>query len=204
MRRFVIVVAAVCVGLSSACTTSAPTPAAGNQPTLEERVEKLEKIAADHEERLNRMKRSPSSTLIVLSRTAAGVGACDTAKVRDYRVGNAHERHVRWDIETDCSLFGGKLELRFPEVKGQYPFPTQNIQARGGNRFFQETIKPSSAVDYGVFPYGIWLVPAIGTPKELADPELEVEPPPVIVASVAAPTNASPAVAVPSPPAKKQ
>ena len=205
MRRLVCATVVASAWLVAGCSPAPPKALTDDLDDLKKRVKALEDTVAEHDTRLKRAKRNPSNTTIVLSKSSPGAGACDTAKVLDGRVGNEHERHVRWDIEADCSLFGAKLELRFDaNAKGQFPFPSQNAQARGGNRFVQERIKPSADVDYGVFNYRIWLVPAVGTPKELADPELEVEPPPVIVASAAAPTNASPAVAVPSPPAKKQ
>ena len=186
MRSAVMAVLVAGTFINAGCNTS---PKAVSQPAdLEQRVTELEKSVAEHEARLRRMKRNPSATTIVLSRTASGAGSCDTAKVLDFRVGNQHERHVRWDIETECNLFGGKIDLRFDaNPQGQYPFPTPNLEARGGNRFVQGKIQPSANVDPGVFEYGIWLVPVVGDPRELADPELEIEPPPVVVAGSAAP-----------------
>jgi len=190
MRRVVIAVVALSACLAAACA-SEPKALTDDLEELKKKVKVLEENVAEHDARLKGTKRNPSNTRIILSKNSAGGGsACDTAKVLDSRVGNEHDRHVRWEIEGDCIPLGAKIELRFvANKKGQFPFSMQNVQARGGNRFVQEKIKPSADVDYGVFTYSIWLVPGIGTPKQLADPELEVEPPPVVVASGAAPST---------------
>ncbi|MBY0495352.1 MAG: hypothetical protein K2Y23_14160 [Cyanobacteria bacterium] len=192
MRKVVIAVLAAFACLAAGCN-STPRVLTDDLEDLKKRVKVLEGTVAAHDARLKSAKRNPTTTTIVLSKNPSGV--CDTAKVLDYRVGNQHQRHVRWNIEDECNLVGARIELRFvANRQGQYPFPTANLRSRPNNRFIQDRISRDADVEPGVFSYAIWLVPASGDPRPLLDPELEVEPPPETL----------PAGTPGAPPAKKQ
>lgn len=197
MRRIVFAVVAASASLVAACN-SAPRNLTDDLEELKRKVEALEKTVAGHDARLKGAKRNPATTTIVLSKSAADKG-CDTAKVLDYRVGNQHQRHVRWNIEDECNLIvGSRIELRFTaNRKGQYPFPTPNLRSKG-LRVVQDKINRDADVDEGVYSYTIYLVPPLGQAVPLLDPELEVEPPPVILTTGTAPPEPA------APPAKKQ
>jgi len=116
-------------------------------------------------------------------------------------IGNLHDRYVVWVVVNEsCPTKDSypKVTLEFaPDANGKYPFGGPKVFSKrsGDLAIIQERIKKSGDIALGRIKYSAYLTNTTGNPADkVFDPDLEVEPPPVVLTPAG----------VPAPPPKKQ
>jgi hypothetical protein len=198
-----IVAGAIAYGVWGMRVSELQTTVTGLRTEVETGQRALTAGKEDAAKRLQAAK--PRATVITLEKadpTKPQDKTCK-AKIEDEHIRGTQEKKVAWMIEqhptNPCNpgLVWG-VELDFDEVNGTRPFKKNPLGlGQDGDIVKIENTKKKTTETY---PYKIMMHVGLNKPYPMADPDLEVEPPP----SLNVPPANPPAPAPSGPPAKKQ
>lgn len=107
---------------------------------------------------------------ILINKAAEG-GKCKATATPHMRAFGG--QHLKWNfnvVDEACLANGEKVQIRFKTTE-----PTEEPQptSMANKRFIKAKLK-DIFIDDRTVEYGIWMVPPVGDPYEMEDPELEI------------------------------